>query len=82
MKTKISDLRMHLFEQMERLNDETLKGELLAEEITRAKAIADIAGEITKSADLEVRAIKDFNEYFGTKFQSPKFLEIENGMDG
>ena len=43
MKNKLVDLNNHLFEELERLNDENLKGEELQEERERAKSMANIA---------------------------------------
>ena len=42
-KNKLVDLNNHLFEELERLNDEELKGEALQEERERAKTMATIA---------------------------------------
>lgn len=57
MKNKITDLRNHLFEQLERLNDPDMKGDKLREEIERASAIKDVAQVIVNSAKVEVDAI-------------------------
>ena len=58
MKNKMSDLNNHLFETLERLNDDDLKGEELATEIFRAKAIADLGATIINNADLMLKAQK------------------------
>jgi hypothetical protein len=58
MKNKLSDLNNHLFAQLERLGDEGLVGEKLAEEITRAKAVVDVAGSILANGTLVLNAAK------------------------
>ena len=45
------DLNNHLFVQLERLIDESLKGEKLTSEITRAEAVARIAEQIVAIAN-------------------------------
>lgn len=55
-KNKLTDLNDHLFAQMERLNDEELAGDRLAEEINRSKAIAGIAVQIIENARLALDA--------------------------
>ena len=68
MKNTTIDLNNHLFEQLERLNDEDLKGEELTEEINRAKAITEVAEKIIDNGNLTLKAIHEQNEYgFGTK---------------
>jgi hypothetical protein len=56
MKNKFSDLHNHLFEQRERLNDDDLVGEKLAEEINRARAMAEIAGQLVAAGSLVLKA--------------------------
>lgn len=58
MRNKITDLNNHLFAQLERLNDENLKGEDLQSEIERGKAVAAIAQQIVTAAKVTVDAAK------------------------
>lgn len=51
MKNKISDLRDHLFEALERLKDPELD---LEKEVTRAKAIREVGAVLIESAKVEV----------------------------
>ncbi len=57
-KNKITDLNDHLFLQLERLNDDELKGEDLQQEIERSKAIGVIASQIVGAAKVSVDAAK------------------------
>lgn len=56
MKNKLSDLNNHLFAQLERLGDEGLTGEQIADEVKRAEAISDVADQIIRNADLQLKA--------------------------
>jgi len=58
MKNKFTDLHNHLFEQLERLNDEDLEGEKLTEEIRRAQAVGKIASHIIQNGNLMLNAKK------------------------
>lgn len=78
MKNTLGDLNNHLFAQLERLSDEDLKGDELKEEITRAKAVNDVASRIIANANVVLQAKKatnDFLEEYGVEGKLPKMLE-------
>lgn len=58
MKNKLTDLNNHLFEQLERLNDEDLSEEQLEKEIKRSKAITSIATNIINNGNLILNSMK------------------------
>jgi hypothetical protein len=58
MQNKLSDLNNHLFCQLERLGDEELAGDKLAEEINRARAVTEVAGQVIANANLILAAYK------------------------
>ena len=76
IKNKLGDLNNHLFAQLERLNDEELKGEKLKEELMRANAITNVAKEIISNGNLMLQATKLQVETFGrSQTNMPKMLE-------
>jgi hypothetical protein len=78
MKNKLIDLNNHLFAQIERLSDETVKGEELKEEMARSKAIAQIASQIVANGRLALDAQKLTPELpMGRRM--PQMLENTNG---
>lgn len=58
MKNKIEDVRNHMFQALERLNDDNLKGEELEAEIRRSQSIAEVGKVIVDSAKTEVMYMK------------------------
>lgn len=58
MKNTLGDFNNHLFEQMECLNDDDLKGEELKQEISRATSMGGIATHIIDNARTVLAAEK------------------------
>lgn len=75
MKNTLGDLNNHLFEQLERLNDEDLKGEELEEEITRSKAINEVAKQIISNGSLVLSAKRLMDNRLDADTKTPKMLE-------
>lgn len=63
MRNKLSDLNDHLFESIERLNDDSLSDEELEKEIKRSEAVQKIAKAIIDNGSLALQAKKHFDEY-------------------
>jgi cell shape-determining protein MreC len=59
----LADLNNHLFEQLERLNDEELSNTELENEIKRSKAMCNIANAITNNANTVIQGQKLILEY-------------------
>lgn len=85
MKNTIMDLNNHMFAELERLSDEDLSGEKLQEEISRAKAVGDIANKIIDNAKLALDATKLQVEYGGVNRKAvelPPMLESKDVKQG
>lgn len=62
-RNKLTDLNDHLFEQLERLNDDELTEEQLNKEINRSKAMQDIAKQIIDNSRVQVEVTKLMIDY-------------------
>jgi len=58
MKNKLSDLNDHLFEQLERLNDDSLTPADLEREAKRGSAMVAVADQIIRNATVQLAAAK------------------------
>lgn len=57
-RNKLSDLNNHLFEQLERLNDEDLSNEDLEKEIKRQRSMSEVATNIIEINRISMDAMK------------------------
>lgn len=75
MRNTLGDLNNHLFAQLERLSDEELNGEKLAEEIERAKSVTQVASKIIENGSLVLEAKKLVDDRMNANTTLPKMLE-------
>lgn len=81
MKNKMTDLNNNLFLCIERLNDEDLTGEKLEAEIKRSKAVAEVATQVIRNAELSLNVIKMADEMgysLKTNTEALNLLGLEN----
>lgn len=79
MRNSLTDLNNHLFEQLERLNDEELKGEELKEEITRSKTIESVAKQIINNGRLVLDSQMFIDDRLNVDNDLPDMLDNKNG---
>ncbi|MDO5776629.1 MAG: hypothetical protein Q4P22_08410 [Eubacteriales bacterium] len=78
MKNTLSDLNNHLFEALERLNDDDLTDEQLEKEIRRAESMGKVAGRIIENGELAFKTMKHMAEYgTGETGRIPEMLEFK-----
>ncbi len=79
MNNRLSDLNNHLFEQLERLNDENLTGEELDKELRRAEGMAKVSEQIIRNGELAYKTMVHMAEYGYPDKSVPEMLEVKNG---
>lgn len=70
-RNKMTDLRNHLFETLEKLKDEESPMDL-----ARAKTISEVAQTIINSAKVEVEFLQIAGEGGGEFFETPEGLDV------
>jgi len=75
-KQNLADLNGYLFEQLDRLNDDNLKGEELNAEIERARSVAGVAKTVIDNARLVLSVQKSYDIEIGT--EKPKLLTSDD----
>lgn len=63
MKNTLTDLNNHLFEQLERLNDDELDDAQLEKELKRAEGMTKVATQIIQNAELAYKTMVHMAEY-------------------
>lgn len=76
-KNKLIDLNDHLFEQLERLNDDDLTDERLGQEVKRATSMSNIAKQIIDSGRLAFDAKKAVLDGQVHEHDVPRILRLE-----
>lgn len=81
MKNSLKDLNNHLFEALERLNDDDLSDEQLDRELKRANGMTKVAGQIIQNAELAYKATVKMAEYgvVNVGDSLPEMLGTRNG---
>lgn len=74
MKNTVVDLNNYLFEQLERINDDSLTGEALDATLRKADAVRQIAEVIVKNGKLALKTVRAINEYGTTPVAPPSYL--------
>lgn len=81
MKNTLEDLNNHLFEQLERLNDEDLDHEALDRELRRAEGMSKVAEQIIRNGELAYKTMVHMDEYgYNTTKKVPDMLEVKNAV--
>ena len=76
MKNTLTDLNNYLFEQLERLMDDSLSPEEMDKEIQRSHAVTNVAQAVIHGGELALKAAKYQTEY-GKSSAVPALLEGE-----
>ena len=63
MKNKLTDVNDYLFEQLEKLNDDSLTDEQIDAVIKKAETVNKIADTIVKNGELQFKAMKMASDY-------------------
>lgn len=80
MKNTLSDLNNHLFEQLERLNDEDLTEEQLDKELRRAEGMTKVSEQIIRNGELAYKTMVHMAEYgyANDRGSVPEMLEVKD----
>ena len=74
MQNKMSDMHNILMQELERLNDESLTGDALKEEIERSKAISSVAQSAINNGNLALSTAKFLDDQLSERPLVPSFM--------
>ena len=78
MENNLAALNNYLFEQIERINDDSLSEEKLNREIKRSDAVNNIAKTIIENGNLALKTMRHMDEYgYGDKRKTPIPVMLE-----
>ena len=81
MKNRLTDLNDILFAQLERLTDESLTSEALAQEIGRTTSVVQVADRIVDTATLQLNGAKLIAEHGATMLKAlPSTMALSSGV--
>ena len=82
MNNTLTSLNNYLFEQIERLNDDSLDEEQLEKEIKRSETIQRIAGTIIQNGEFALKVKKHMDEYGeGERIELPMIGKTNKGLE-
>lgn len=80
MKNTLVDLNNYLFEQIERLNDDSLTDDELERELKKTDSIVKVSEKIIQNGELAFKTMQHMDQYgYGTQRSVPKMLSSEDG---
>ena len=74
MRNSLADLNDYLFEQIERVNDDELKGEELKMQLQRSKMVCQLGSVIVQNAAVMVQGMKVSSEYGIERKDMPQMI--------
>lgn len=82
MKANLISLNDTLFEMVERINDDSLKGEKLNEQLVKAKAISDLASNIINNSKLmlDVGKFMVSDQFIESDIKLPKQIAFDTKL--
>ena len=81
MKNRLTDLNDILFAQLERLTDESLTSEALAQEISRTTSVVQVADRIVATATLQLNGAKLIAEHGAAMLKTlPSTMALSAGV--